>query len=50
MHIYTADLHKMARNKPRRKPGPEEIPQLKAWGLTAVNTAGHGERVFPLTS
>lgn len=38
----------MARNKPRKKPGPEDIPQLKAMGLTAVNTAGHG-MAFPLT-
>ena len=33
----------MPRNKIRKKPGPDEIPQLKAMGLTAVKTAGHGK-------
>lgn len=33
----------MTRNKPRKKPGPDEIPQLKAMGLAAVRTAGHGK-------
>ena len=36
----------MSRNKSRRKRGVEELPELKAMGLSPVKTAGHGKPIY----